>query len=245
MPGAALRDLVKWMGWPMLIVEGSSVCSCRVEIKVWRGRVTSLGKRGISRICWMRHESACRTGRQRYISRVSRRDHQRLGTDGVSPECCHPQGPQLAQPVTGQTHTEKIERGVGEMETAVRQRSSGTMEGCRRCNMLAPFAHRRPPMATARPIQQAARSLRDGRREALDASRRHGRAREQLILAVGPGRGRDPRLLRAMVHLSPLGVARRRCSSRRPRCKPLLQQGRYSESTSRHALRSHRPASRG
>lgn len=74
--------------------------------------------------------------------------------------------------------------------------------------MLAPFAHRRPPMATARPIQQAARSLMDGRREALDASRRHGRAREQLILAVGPGRGRDRRLLRAMVHLSPPGGLR-------------------------------------
>ena len=50
--------------------------------------------------------------------------------------CSHAQDPQRIQPVTGQAHTRRVERGVAAMERAVRQRSSGTMEGCRRCCML-------------------------------------------------------------------------------------------------------------
>lgn len=75
--------------------------------------------------------------------------------------CSHPQDPHQAQPVTGQAHTSRVERGVKAMERAVRQRSSGTMEGCRRCDMLPRFPRRRQPMATAHPKEQAARSLRD------------------------------------------------------------------------------------
>jgi hypothetical protein len=111
--------------------------------------------------------------------------------------CLHPQDPQVGQPVTGQAHTSRVERGVAAMDMAVRQRSSGTMEGCRRCNMLPHFPRRRQPMAVARPKQQAARSLLACGAEGSSAFPRHsllGETRKQLILAppaVGPGRARD------------------------------------------------------
>ena len=89
---------------------------------------------------WMRYRSVRRAGRQGDIgsfkSMLAPSVWRQMEEMSL---CSHPQDPQRIQPVTGQAHTRRVERGVAAMERAVRQRSSGTMEGCRRCYMLPHF----------------------------------------------------------------------------------------------------------
>lgn len=131
---------------------------------------------------WKRYRSVRNAGRQRYIGKPWR-DRVNAGAEYAAADeevslCSHPQDPQVGQPVTGQAHTRRVERGVLAMETAVRQRSSGTMESRRSCNMLPRLPRRRQPWPYP-PETAAARSLRDG---GLAASRAIGS--RQLILAA-------------------------------------------------------------
>lgn len=99
--------------------------------------------------------------------------------------CSHPQDPQVGQPVTGQAHTRRVERGVLAMETAVRQRSSGTMESCRSCNMLPRLPRRRQPWPL--PTRNSSSKKLKGRWARCLARHRLQAADPCGPVAVGPG----------------------------------------------------------